>query len=105
MSESKIIYPEKFKEKVFNNLRHAVGDVRLLMTAIENNRDNVVRYMIEQTLEDSKLYVLDELKKDTTKRVSEDKINTYKIREEIYNEYMELLMLTDKQDDRSKLFR
>ena len=101
MSEPKIIYTQEFKDKVFNNLRHAVGDIRLLMSAIENGRDNVVRYIIEQTLEDSDLYVNEEIQDNGSRKIANARIQAYKIRTEIYSEYMELLTVTlDKNDVR-----
>ena len=106
MSEAKIEYPQKFKDKVFNNLRFAVGDIRLLMSAIENGRDNVVRYMIEETLDDPDLYISDEILDDGSRRIANARIHTHKMRQEIYNEYMELLTETlDKQHVRRKLLR
>ena len=101
MSEPKIVYPQEFKEKVFNNLRYAVGDIRLLMSAIDRNLDNVVRYIIEKTLEDSELFVTDQIQTGGVRKIAESKVHAYRIRQEIYSEYMELLMLTlDKHDVR-----
>lgn len=106
MSKPRIIYPQEFKDKVFNNLRFAVGDIRLVMSAIDNGHDNIVRYFIEQALEDPDLYVQEEIIDDGERRIANAKIHTHKIRQELYNEYMELLIkTTDKKDVRSELLR
>ena len=47
----RILYTEEFKTKCFNYLRHFM-DIRLLMSAIDNRRDNVVRYYLENALDD-----------------------------------------------------
>ena len=96
MSKPKINYPQEFKDKVFNNLRFAVGDIRLVMSAIDNGHDNIVRYFLEQALEDPQLYVKDEITDDGERRIANAKIYAHKIRQELYDEYMELLTLTIK---------
>ena len=107
MSKPKINYSQEFKDKVFNNLRFAVGDIRLVMSAIDNGHDNIVRYFLEQALEDPQLYVKDEITDDGERRIANAKIYAHKIRQELYDEYMELLTLTiDKQNvRRNKLLR
>ena len=107
MSKPKINYPQEFKDKVFNNLRFAVGDIRLVMSAIDNGHDSIVRYFLEQALEDPQLYVKDEITDDGERRIANAKIYAHKIRQELYDEYMELLTLTiDKQNvRRNKLLR
>ena len=107
MSKPKINYPQEIKDKVFNNLRFAVGDIRLVMSAIDNGHDNIVRYFLEQALEDPQLYVKDEITDDGERRIANAKIYAHKIRQELYDEYMELLTLTiDKQNvRRNKLLR
>ena len=105
MSKPKIIYPQEFKDKVFNNLRFAVADIRLVMSAIDNGHDNIVRYFIEQALDDPELYV-DHMVDDGDRKVANAKIHAHKVRQELYNEYMELLIkTTDKKDVRNKLLR
>ena len=88
MSKPKINYPQEFKDKVFNNLRFAVGDIRLVMSAIDNGHDNIVRYFLEQALEDPQLYVKDEITDDGERRIANAKIYAHKIRQELYDEYM-----------------
>ena len=107
MSKPKINYPQEFKDKVFNNLRFAVGDIRLVMSAIDNGHDNIGRYLLEQALEDPQLYVKDEITDDGERRIANAKIYAHKIRQELYDEYMDLLTLTiDKQNvRRNKLLR
>ena len=107
MSKPKINYPQEFKDKVFNNLRFAVGDIRLVMSAMGNGHDNIVRYFIEQALEDSSLNVNDEILDDGERRIANAKIHAHAIRQEIYNDYMELLTLTldTKNVRRNKLLR
>ena len=100
----RILYTEEFKTKCFNYLRHFM-DIRLLMSAIENGRDNVVRYYLENALDDPELYV-DHMVDDGDRVVANAKIHAHKQRQELYNEYMELLTLTDEKENvRRKLLR
>ena len=100
----RILYTEEFKTKCFNYLRHFM-DIRLLMSAIDNGRDNVVRYYLENALDDPELYV-DHMVDDGDRVVANAKIHAHKQRQELYNEYMELLTLTDEKENvRRKLLR
>ena len=99
-----IQYTEEFKTKCFNYLRHFM-DIRLLMSAIDNRRDSVVRYYLERALDDPELYV-DHMVDDGDRRVANAKIHAHVQRQELYNDYMELLTKTlDKQNVRRKLLR
>ncbi len=99
-----IQYTEEFKTKCFNYLRHFM-DIRLLMSAIDNRRDSVVRYYLEKALDDPELYV-DHMVDDGDRMVANAKIHAHAQRQELYNEYMELLTKTlDKQNVRRKLLR
>ena len=99
-----IQYTEEFKTKCFNYLRHFM-DIRLLMSAIDNRRDSVVRYYLERALDDPELYV-DHMVDDGDRKVANAKIHAHAQRQELYNEYMELLTKTlDKQNVRRKLLR
>lgn len=100
----RILYTEEFKTKCFNYLRHFM-DIRLLMSALESGRDNVVRYYLENALDDPELYV-DHMVDDGDRVVANAKIHAHKQRQELYNEYMELLTLTDEKENvRRKLLR
>ena len=97
-----IQYTEEFKTKCFNYLRHFM-DIRLLMSAIDNRRDSVVRYYLEKALDDPELYV-DHMVDDGDRMVANAKIHAHAQRQELYNDYMELLTITlDKQNVRRKL--
>ena len=99
-----IEYTEEFKTKCFNYLRHFM-DIRLLMSAIDNRRDSVVRYYLEKALDDPELYV-DHMVDEGDRMVANAKIHAHAQRQELYNEYMELLTITlDKQNVRRKLLR
>ena len=99
-----IQYTEEFKTKCFNYLRHFM-DIRLLMSAIDNRRDSVVRYYLEKALDDPELYV-DHMVDDGDRKIANAKIHAHAQRQELYNEYMELLTKTlDKQNVRRKLLR
>ena len=99
-----IQYTEEFKTKCFNYLRHFM-DIRLLMSAIDNSRDSVVRYYLEKALDDPELYVV-HMVDDGDRMVANAKIHAHAQRQELYNEYMELLTITlDKQNVRRKLLR
>ena len=99
-----ITYTEEFKTKCFNYLRHFM-DIRLLMSAIDNRRDSVVRYYLERALDDPELYV-EHMVDEGDRKVANAKIHAHAQRQELYNEYMELLTKTlDKQNVRSKLLR
>ena len=99
-----ITYTEEFKTKCFNYLRHFM-DIRLLMSAIDNRRDNVVRYYLDNALDDPELYV-DHMVDDGDRVVANAKIHAHKQRQELYNEYMDLLIETqEKENVRRKLLR
>ena len=99
-----IQYTEEFKTKCFNYLRHFM-DIRLLMSAMDNRRDSVVRYYLEKALDDPELYV-DHMVDDGDRMVANAKIHAHAQRQELYNDYMELLTKTlDKQNVRRKLLR
>jgi len=99
-----ITYTEEFKTKCFNYLRHFM-DIRLLTSAIDNRRDSVVRYYLERALDDPELYV-DHMVDDGDRKIANAKIHAHAQRQELYNEYMELLTITlDKQNVRRKLLR
>mgnify|MGYP003138938366 CR=1 FL=1 len=91
---NQIIYTEEFKTKCFNYLRHFM-DIRLLTSAIENGRDNIVRYYLENALDDPELYV-DHMADDGDRVVANAKIHAHKQRQELYTEYMELLTKTEQ---------
>ena len=100
-----IQYTEEFKTKCFNYLRHFM-DIRLLMSAIDNRRDNVVRYYLENALDDPELYV-DHMVDDGDRKVANAKIHAHKQRQELYTEYMELLTQTQEKENvrRNELLR
>ena len=99
-----IQYTEEFKTKCFNYLRHFM-DIRLLMSAIDNRRDSVVRYYLERALDDPELYV-EHMVDEGDRKVANAKIHAHAQRQELYNDYMELLTITlDKQNVRRKLLR
>ena len=102
----KIEYPQAFREKCFNNLRFAM-DIRLLMSAMDNNHDTIVRYYLEQMLEDPELYVDSEIIDDGERKIANAKIHAHTVRQELYNEFMELLtQKIDKENvRRHKLLR
>jgi len=92
-----IKYTEEFKTKCFNYLRHFI-DIRLLMSAIENGRDSIVRYYLENALDDPELYV-DHMVDDGDRVVANAKIHAHKQRQELYNEYMELLTQIQEKEN------
>lgn len=105
MSKLKIQYPKEFKEKCFNNLRFFM-DIRLLMSALDSGRDSIVRYYLEQALEDPELYINEEIQDDGSRRIANARIHAHKVRQELYTEYMELLTKTiDKENVESRLLR
>jgi len=106
MSKTNIKYPEEFREKCFNNLRFFM-DIRLLTSAIDHGHDNIVRYYLEQSLEDPELYISEEILDDGSRKVANAKIHAHTVRQELYNEYMELLTLTLDRTDvkRTELLR
>ena len=105
MSEPKIIYPKAFKEKCFNNLRFFM-DIRLLTSAMDSGRDSIVRYFLEQALEDPELYINEHIQDDGSRRIANARIHAHKVRQELYTEYMELLTKTlDNENVESRLLR
>tara|TARA_Y100000385_G_scaffold235631_1_gene249494 strand:- start:175 stop:423 length:249 start_codon:yes stop_codon:yes gene_type:complete len=81
-------------------------DIRLLTSAMENSRDNIVRYYLENALDDPELYV-DHMVDDGDRKVANAKIHAHKQRQELYNKYMELLTQTQEKENvrTSKLLR
>tara|TARA_R110000796_G_scaffold96973_2_gene203680 strand:+ start:1356 stop:1598 length:243 start_codon:yes stop_codon:yes gene_type:complete len=79
-------------------------DIRLLTAAIDNGRDTVVRYYLENALEDPELYV-NHMNDEGDRVVANAKIHAHKQRQELYNEYMELLTKTEDENVRTKLLR
>jgi hypothetical protein len=106
MSKTNIKYPEEFREKCFNNLRFFM-DIRLLTSAIDHGHDNIVRYYLEQALEDPELYISEEILDDGSRKIANARIHAHTVRQELYNEYMELLTLTLDRTDvkRTELLR
>ena len=81
-------------------------DIRLLMSAMDSGRDNIVRYYIETALDDPKLYIKTAMVNEEERKVANNKIFTHAIRQELYDDFMELLTKTmDKKNGRSKLLR
>lgn len=98
MSNSRIKYSKEFRDKCFNNLRFFM-DIRLLISAIDNGHDSIVRYYLEQALEDAELYIGEKILDDGSRRIANAKINAHSVRQELYSEYMELLTQTLDQTD------
>lgn len=103
MQKPIIQYPEEFKNKCFNHLRHFM-DIRLLTTAMDNSRDTIVRYYLEEALEDPTLYV-DQIVDDGERKIANAKIHAHKQRQELYNTYMDLLIQTEEKHATRKLLR
>ena len=103
MLKNTIKYSEEFKLNCFNYLRYFM-DIRLLTAAIDNGRDTVVRYYLENALEDPELYV-NHMNDEGDRVVANAKIHAHKQRQELYNEYMELLTKTEDENVRTKLLR
>ena len=103
MAKNTITYPETFKLNCFNYLRHFM-DIRLLTAAIDNGRDNIVRYYLENALDDPELYV-DHISDEGDRVVANAKIHAHKQRQELYNDYMELLTKTEDKNVARKLLR
>ena len=103
MAKNTIIYPETFKLNCFNYLRHFM-DIRLLTSAMDHGRDNIVRYYLENALDDPELYV-NHMNDEGDRVVANAKINAHKQRQELYTDYMELLTKTEDENVRSKLLR
>lgn len=97
-----ITYPEEFREKCFNNLRFFM-DIRLLMAAMDNGHHNIIRYYLEQALEDDELYIDEEISDEGSRKVANAKIHAHAVRQELYNEFMELLTeALDRKNARTK---
>lgn len=92
-------YTDEFKVKCFNYLRHCpVVDVRALMRAFDNNNHTVIRYALEDALDDEDLYEDGAVSDDGDRIVLNARINAYKQRTEIYSEFMEQLVTSMDKD-------
>lgn len=101
MTELDITYSEKYRAKCFNNLRFYM-DIRLLLAAMDNNRHNIVRYYLEDAVDDAELYD-PKTKSEEDRKVAIERIHTHTVRKEIYSEFMTLLLnAEDKKDERTK---
>ena len=97
-----IKYSKQFRDKCFNNLRFSM-DIRLFIAAMDYEHHDVVRYYLEELLDDDDLYIETEIADDGARRVANAKIHAHKVRQELYAEYMELLInALDIQDARTK---
>lgn len=87
----KLEYNSEFKTKVFNTLRFTpvITDV---MKAMEDNSHTVVRYCLEDALDDPDLYVKDQVTDDGDRVVANAKINAYTDRRMLYSEFMEMFV-------------
>lgn len=81
-------YTKEFKVEVFNTLRFT-GSALPCLEAIKKNKHNVVRYILEDVLDDDSLY-LPKNETNGKRVVREDKINTYEKRVEIYSTFMDM---------------
>ena len=95
---NRIIYPQAFREKCFNNLRYAM-DIRLLMSAMDNGHDTIVRYYLEQMLDDPELYIDSEIVDDGERKIANAKLHAHAVRQELYSEFMELLITKTDQEN------
>jgi len=84
-----MIYTDEFKMKCFNTYRFT-GRLVKLMKAMEAGKHTVVRYILEEQLEDRHLYLpLNQTKGEYI--VKKERKNAYESRLEIYSEFMEKL--------------
>jgi translation elongation factor P/translation initiation factor 5A len=89
-------YTDDFKTKVFRICRF-VPVYAKLMKALEENKHNSVRIMLEDLVDDNLLYNEYTVDDKVVKKVREDKKYTYTSRVNLYSEFME--MYTQYLDD------
>lgn len=85
-------YTEEFKLKCFNTLRQQPF-ISKLMRALENGDDTIIRYYLEDSIDDEELYEQYILKDGGDRIIKNSKVNAYNQRMEIYSEFMEQLTL------------
>jgi len=96
-----ITYSEEFRTKCFNNLRFYM-DIRLLIAAMDFGRHTIVRYYLEDAVDDAELY---EPKNgsEEERNVAIERIHAHTVRKELYSEFMTLLLnAEDEKDERIK---
>lgn len=83
------MFSNEFKTKVFKVTLPA-GAGRLAAEALENNKPNKLRHILEELLDDPHLYVNGNI--GSNRKIRQDKKHTHESRQEIYSEFMELLI-------------
>ncbi len=80
-------YPVRFKQKVLKTFKD--GRLLKIFLAMGGGKDNKVRYIIEDSLDDNKLFST-KIDKDKIRYEVKDK-KEYDKRKELYGEFIELL--------------
>jgi hypothetical protein len=81
-------YTNDFKTKAFRIFRFT-GNLLKIIKAIENNRHNEVRILLENIIDDPKLYETTLNKMGVPYIVKKDKKYSHKERESLYSEFMD----------------
>lgn len=84
-------YSQEFQQKCYNVLRFTPQLMDLLNAFRENNH-NKIRFCLEDALDDEELYIKDKVTDDGDRIVCNSKISAFKDRQEIYSEYMDMLV-------------
>lgn len=81
-------YSKEFKETCFKVFKFR-DDLPRLLGALEKGNHLVVRYCLEDALDDSDLYVKDQVTDDGDLVVANSKIHAWKDRQALYSEFMD----------------
>lgn len=86
-------YTQQFKERCFRVLRFCPEvEITNLMTALDSNNDTLVRYALENGIDDAELYEKEKLTDEGDRVVNNAKMYAYRERVELYSDFMDALI-------------
>lgn len=81
-------YTEEFKRECFNTLKYQPY-IREIMSALDNNKHTLIRYYLEDSLDDEDLYEQEIITDEGERIVKNSKINAYNKRSKLYSIFMD----------------
>ena len=86
-------YEQQFKERCFKVLRFCPEvEITKLMSALDSGNDTLVRYALENALDDKELYEKEKLTDEGDRIVNNSKLFAYTDRVELYSDFMDALI-------------
>lgn len=88
ITDKSLAYNIRFKEQCYSALRHH-GLLLTLMNALDNSNHTVVRYCLEEAMDDPELYEKDLVTDEGELIVLKAKMETLQKIKDVYSEFME----------------